>query len=187
MVTTQARAVEPHVEIEVREDQTATPAGSDPDTEYRRRSSTPVRGGVTRFRGYTDSDDEEDEVSETDPDEDPEEDDSEADAEPESDPEEDPEEEPEEQEPAGYIDAMGTTADDIIESSTAKIAELEERVQHLEEQNAVHQHVEDQYRDIAHQRHGEVADLLQAQGELVRQLEKQTTRADQMQMERDVA
>ena len=33
MVATQARAVEPHVEVEVREDQAATPAESDPDEE----------------------------------------------------------------------------------------------------------------------------------------------------------
>ena len=90
------------------------------------------------------SDDEEDDDAETDtvPESDPEE----------KDPEEDPEEAPIEEEPVEYTDDMGTTADDIIESLTARTTELEEQVQHLEEQNQVHQYMEDQYRDVAYQR-----------------------------------
>ena len=147
MDTTQPRAMEPRVEAEAREDQAATPAEAEPDDEdeeYIPRSATPVWGGVMRFGGSSDDDDEKDEVPETDPDEeDPDED-------PEEDPEEDSEEAHMEEEPAGYTDDMGTTADDIIESSTVRIAELEEQVQHLEEQNAVHQYVEDQYREVAY-------------------------------------
>ena len=194
------------LEIESRGDRTDEPVETDrdveietggeptddaPDTYYSRRSSTPVRGGVMHFDGYTDSDDDDgddDEVPETDPEEaddyddddddtedgagygtragsyeddadmDPAEDEHDADAAAESDPDEDPEEAPLEQEapmqgePTGYIDDMGTTADDIIESSTARIDELEGQVQHLEVQNEVHQYMEDLYRDMAHQR-----------------------------------
>ena len=128
-----------------------------------------------RFGGSDDDDEEEDDEADTD-------------TVPESDPEEDdPEEAPVEEEPAGYTDDMGTTTDDIIESLTTRTTELEERVQHLEEQNAVHQYMEDQYRDVAHQRQGQATELRQAQRVLIRQLEQQVTRADQLQTERDAA
>ena len=175
--TIQPRMTEPYVEMEVeaREEPTAIPAEDDSDAEYRGRSSTPVRGGVMRFDGYTDSedddaaddddagdddhdddddedhdDDDDDQSAGYDADRDPDEDGDDAVTVPETDPKEDPEEAPAEEDPTGYFDGMGTTADDIIESSTARIEELEEQVQHLEEQDAAHQYVEDQYREVAY-------------------------------------
>ena len=82
---------------------------------------------------------------------------------------------------------MGTTAVDIIETLTAVNEELEDRVSYLEEQNQVHQYMEDQYRDVAHQRQAEAVELRQAYAELIRQLEQEVTRADRFRMERDAA
>lgn len=112
------------------------PTDSDDDDAARAEVPEPVRGRVLRFA-------------------------SEDDGEPEEAAEEDPEEDPEETEPVGYFDGMGSTADDIIEGLTERSQELEDRVAHLEEQNAVHQEREDQYRDLAYQRDGENRELRQ--------------------------
>jgi chromosome segregation ATPase len=64
-------------------------------------------------------------------------------------------------EPVGYHDDMGTTADDIIEELMTQNVQLEDRIAHLEEQNAVHQEMENQYRDLAYQREAENAELRQ--------------------------
>ena len=57
--------------------------------------------------------------------------------------------------PGGFPDGMGSTADDIIEGMTVFQQDLEERVEHLELQNQIHQQREDQYRDLAYQTAGE--------------------------------
>ena len=176
----QSMATEPCVTRETREESVATvQTEGDSDEEYQGRYSTPVRGRVMRFDGYTDSEEDDDDDDHDDGDD--------TEIVPETDPEEDPEEAPAGEDPSEYFGDMDITTDDTIESSIARIFELEEQVHDLQEQNTVHQQVEDQYRDIAHQRHGEVTELLQAQGGLVGQLEDQTTRDDQILIERDAA
>ena len=54
---------------------------------------------------------------------------------------------------------MGSMADDIIEGMATFQQDLEERVDHLELQNQIHQQREDQYRDLAYRTLGERDEL----------------------------